>query len=44
MIRMLRMHLINLHNFIDNVIDFRNVTYLIGVNAVGKTTIMDATA
>lgn len=42
MIRMRRMRLINWHNFIDDIIDFRNVTYLIGVNAVGKTTIMDA--
>lgn len=42
MIRMTRMHLINWHNFIDDIIDFKNVTYLIGLNAVGKTTIMDA--
>lgn len=42
MIRMMRMHLINWHNFIDDIIDFKNVTYLIGLNAVGKTTIMDA--
>lgn len=41
MIRMNRMHLINWHNFADNIIDFKNVTYLIGLNAVGKTTIMD---
>lgn len=42
MIRMMRMHLINWHNFVDDIIDFKNVTYLIGLNAVGKTTIMDA--
>lgn len=42
MIQMMRMHLINWHNFIDDIIDFKNVTYLIGLNAVGKTTIMDA--
>lgn len=36
------MRLINWHNFIDDLIDFKNVTYLIGLNAVGKTTIMDA--
>jgi chromosome segregation ATPase len=36
------MHLINWHNFVDDIIDFRNVTYLIGLNAVGKTTIIDA--
>lgn len=42
MIRMTRLHLINWHNFQDDIIDFRNITYLLGVNAVGKTTIMDA--
>ncbi len=42
MIQMTRMRLINWHNFVDNLIDFKKVTYLIGVNAVGKTTIMDA--
>lgn len=42
MIHMTRMHLINWHNFVDDIIDFRNVTYLIGLNAVGKTTIIDA--
>jgi len=42
MIRMTRVRLINWHNFTDNTIDFKTITYLIGVNAVGKTTIMDA--
>lgn len=42
MIRMNRLHLINWHNFQDDIIDFKNITYLLGVNAVGKTTIMDA--
>ena len=42
MIRMTRIHLINWHNFQDNIIDFKNITYFLGVNAVGKTTIMDA--
>lgn len=42
MIRMTRVRLINWHNFIDNTIDFKTISYLIGVNAVGKTTIMDA--
>lgn len=42
MIRMTRLHLINWHNFRDDIIDFKNITYLLGVNAVGKTTIMDA--
>lgn len=42
MIRMTRLHLINWHNFQDNIIDLKNITYLLGVNAVGKTTIMDA--
>lgn len=42
MIRMTRLHLINWHNFQDDIIEFKDVTYLLGVNAVGKTTIMDA--
>lgn len=42
MIEMTRLRLINWHNFQDECIPFRMVTYLIGVNAVGKTTIMDA--
>lgn len=42
MIEMTRLRLINWHNFQDDCIPFRMVTYLIGVNAVGKTTIMDA--
>lgn len=42
MLRMTRLHLINWHNFQDDVIEFKNITYLLGVNAVGKTTIMDA--
>lgn len=42
MIRMTRLYLINWHNFQNNIIDFKNITYLLGVNAVGKTTIMDA--
>ncbi|MBO4910173.1 MAG: AAA family ATPase [Lachnospiraceae bacterium] len=42
MIKMTRLRLINWHNFQEDTIDFRNITYLLGVNAVGKTTIMDA--
>lgn len=42
MIKMTRLRLINWHNFQDDTIDFKNITYLLGVNAVGKTTIMDA--
>jgi hypothetical protein len=42
MIEMSRLRLVNWHNFQDECIPFRMVTYLIGVNAVGKTTIMDA--
>ncbi len=42
MIRMTRLHLINWHNFQDDIIEFKDITYLLGVNAVGKTTIMDA--
>ena len=39
---MTRLHLINWHNFLDDIIQFKNISYLLGVNAVGKTTIMDA--
>ena len=42
MIKMTRLRLINWHNFQNDTIDFKNITYLLGVNAVGKTTIMDA--
>ena len=42
MIELTRLRLIHWHNFQDETISFRNATYLIGVNAVGKTTIMDA--
>ena len=42
MIELTRLRLINWHNFQDDCIPFCMVTYLIGVNAVGKTTIMDA--
>lgn len=42
MIEMRRVRLINWHNFVDDTLDFRQITYLIGVNAVGKTTILDA--
>lgn len=42
MIKMTRLRLINWHNFQDDTIVFKNITYLLGVNAVGKTTIMDA--
>ena len=42
MIRLERVRLINWHNFADDIIPFKTITYLIGVNAVGKTTILDA--
>lgn len=42
MIKMTRLRLINWHNFQDDTLVFKNITYLLGVNAVGKTTIMDA--
>lgn len=42
MIEMKRVRLINWHNFVNNIIDFDQITYLVGVNAVGKTTILDA--
>ena len=42
MIRMTRVRLINWHNFIDDIVEFKTISYMIGVNAVGKTTIMDA--
>lgn len=42
MIQLQRVRLINWHNFVDNILSFQKITYLIGVNAVGKTTILDA--
>ena len=42
MIEMTRIRLINWHNFHDDCIPVKMITYLIGVNAVGKTTILDA--
>lgn len=42
MIQLTRVRLINWHNFVDDTLTFEKITYLIGVNAVGKTTILDA--
>lgn len=42
MIQLSRVRLINWHNFVDDTLSFEKITYLIGVNAVGKTTILDA--
>ena len=42
MIALNRLRLINWHNFADDTLDIRQITYLIGVNGVGKTTILDA--
>ena len=42
MIKATRMRLINWHNFKDNTIEFQNSTFFVGLNAVGKTTIIDA--
>lgn len=42
MIQLSRVRLINWHNFVDDILTFERITYLIGVNAVGKTTILDA--
>lgn len=42
MIQMQRVRLINWHNFINTTVDFDQITYMVGVNAVGKTTILDA--
>lgn len=42
MIQLSRVRLINWHNFVDSTLTFEKITYLIGVNAVGKTTILDA--
>ena len=42
MIQLSRVRLINWHNFVDDTLTFERITYLIGVNAVGKTTILDA--
>ncbi len=42
MIEMKRVRLINWHNFVNDLVDFDQITYMVGVNAVGKTTILDA--
>ena len=42
MIALHRLRLINWHNFTDDLLDIQQITYLIGVNGVGKTTILDA--
>lgn len=42
MISLSRLRLINWHNFSNDTLDIRQITYLIGVNGVGKTTILDA--
>ena len=42
MIQLSRVRLINWHNFVNDTLTFEKITYLIGVNAVGKTTILDA--
>lgn len=42
MIQLSRVRLIRWHNFEDDTLTFEKITYLIGVNAVGKTTILDA--
>jgi len=42
MIMLSRLRLINWHNFADDLLNIRQITYLIGVNGVGKTTILDA--
>lgn len=42
MISVKRVRLINWHNFANDTLEFDKITYLTGVNAVGKTTILDA--
>lgn len=42
MITLRRLRLINWHNFANDLLDICQITYLIGVNGVGKTTILDA--
>lgn len=42
MILLKRVRLINWHNYVNDTLEFDKITYLIGVNAVGKTTILDA--
>ncbi len=42
MIELKRLKLINWHNFENATFDCARLTYMIGVNAVGKTTILDA--
>ena len=42
MIALCRLRLINWHNFVNDLLNIQQITYLIGVNGVGKTTILDA--
>ena len=42
MIALKRIKLINWHNFVNDCIDVENISYIIGLSGVGKTTIMDA--
>ena len=42
MIELKRLKLINWHNFENVTFDCARLTYMIGVNAVGKTTVLDA--
>ena len=42
MIELKRLKLLNWHNFENTTFDCAHLTYMIGVNAVGKTTILDA--
>ena len=42
MIELKRLRLVNWHNFENVTFDCAKLTYMIGVNAVGKTTILDA--
>lgn len=42
MIELKRLRLVNWHNFENVTFDCARLTYMIGVNAVGKTTILDA--
>lgn len=42
MITLKRIKLINWHNFVNDCIDIENISYIIGLSGVGKTTIMDA--
>ena len=40
MIALCRLRLINWHNFVNDLLNIQQITYLIGVNGVGKSTLL----